>query len=198
MANLPILILAAGASTRMRGSDKLLEPVVGGAPLLAERVRTASAAGQKVLVALPAQDISPKRWQCLEGLDAQCVEVSGAAQGMSVSLVTLIKALSPDADGALILPADMPDISTTDIQQVLGAFNGRDVVRGCANEKPGHPVLFPKVWFSRLRMLSGDKGARDLLMGANPILVPLEGSRALTDLDTLEDWAAWRAEKQTD
>lgn len=181
----------------MRGRDKLLEPVIDGQPLLAERVHTASATGEKILVALPPKNVWPKRWECLKGLKAQCVEILDADQGMSTSLVMLVQALPSNAKGALILPADMPDISTADIQLVLSAFNGQDIVRGCANGKPGHPVLFPNTWFSRLGMLSGDKGARDLLKRTNPILVPLQGSRALTDLDTPEDWAAWRAEKRT-
>ncbi len=43
--SLPILILAAGASTRMRGRDKLMEPVEG-RPLIRRQAEMARAAGR--------------------------------------------------------------------------------------------------------------------------------------------------------
>jgi CTP:molybdopterin cytidylyltransferase MocA len=60
---------------------------------------------------------------------------------------------------------------------------------------PGHPVLFPARLRPALLRLKGDQGARDILRTeADQILpLPLPGSRAVTDLDTPEDWAAWRA-----
>jgi molybdenum cofactor cytidylyltransferase len=44
-------------------------------------------------------------------------------------------------------------------------------------------------------VLTGDTGAREVLKRHSDRvhLVPLKGDRALTDLDTPEDWAAWRA-----
>ncbi|HLQ19463.1 MAG TPA: NTP transferase domain-containing protein, partial [Tabrizicola sp.] len=47
-----ILVLAAGASSRMRGRDKLLQPVKG-RPILRYVTETALAAAAPVLVALP-------------------------------------------------------------------------------------------------------------------------------------------------
>ena len=47
-----ILLLAAGSSSRMRGGDKLLEPVAG-RPLLTRIAEAALATGLPVHVALP-------------------------------------------------------------------------------------------------------------------------------------------------
>ncbi|WP_412506377.1 NTP transferase domain-containing protein, partial [Roseovarius sp. SYSU LYC5161] len=52
MADLVILLPAAGASARMEGPDKLLEPV-DGMPLLRRQVLMALATGAPVLVTLP-------------------------------------------------------------------------------------------------------------------------------------------------
>jgi CTP:molybdopterin cytidylyltransferase MocA len=43
--------------------------------------------------------------------------------------------------------------------------------------------------------LSGDEGAKRILSqeASRVHLVPLADDRALVDLDTPEDWAAWRA-----
>ncbi len=195
MQNLPILILAAGASTRMGTRDKLLEPVGAGLTLLRDRIDAAAATGQDVFVTLPAQAMAPDRWAILKGSGATGVAVPEAAGGLSVSLAAGIAALPHGADGAMILPADMPDITTADMLAVLRAFDPKRLVRASAGARPGHPVLFPRDWFVRLGQLSGDKGARDLIRQADPYLIPLPDRHAVTDLDTPEDWAEWRAGK---
>ncbi|PKP79286.1 MAG: nucleotidyltransferase family protein, partial [Alphaproteobacteria bacterium HGW-Alphaproteobacteria-2] len=92
----------------------------------------------------------------------------------------------------LVLPADMPEITTEDLRAVAAAFDGAHVLRGAgADGTPGHPVLFPAAALPALAALSGERGARDLAAGAR--LVTLPGRHALTDLDTPEDWADWRA-----
>jgi CTP:molybdopterin cytidylyltransferase MocA len=42
-------------------------------------------------------------------------------------------------------------------------------------------------------VLNGDRGARIVLEGETVRVLPLPGRRAVTDLDTPEDWEAWRA-----
>ena len=176
----------------MRGRDKLLEPVAGGVALLAERLATSGQTGQRVFVTLPPRAQAEKRWQIARAAGAHCVEIAHPEQGLSSSLIAGINALPDGVDGALILPADMPDISADDLTKVLNAFDPARVTRGSVGDKPGHPVLFPTAWFARLQPLRGDMGARDLLKSAQTHLVPLPGSHALTDLDTPQDWQKWR------
>lgn len=192
-----ILVLAAGRSSRMRGRDKLTEEIAG-QPLLAERVTTAQASGAPVWVALPPREVAPARWETLAGTGAALVEVRDAASGMAASLRAGLAALPPGCPGLLILLADMPEITCADIAAVLAGFDGATILRGTSAEGvPGHPVLFPAGDFPALARLTGDAGARDLLRreGARVRLVPLPARHALTDLDTPEDWAAWRAER---
>jgi len=56
-------------------------------------------------------------------------------------------------------------------------------------------VLFGRRFFEPLGALRGDRGAREILAEAREFVVevPTGGQRALTDLDTPEAWAAWRA-----
>ncbi|MCB1354992.1 MAG: nucleotidyltransferase family protein [Maritimibacter sp.] len=189
-----ILIPAAGRSTRMRGRDKLLEPVRG-RPLLADRAGVASRAAASVVVALPPRPEAPARWDALEGLTVTRIAVASPAAGMAASLVAGIAALPASATGVMILPADMPDITADDLTVLLDAFDGLHILRGASDAgEPGHPVLFPAADFPALAALTGDRGARALL-AADPgrvKRVPLPGRHALTDLDTPEDWAAWR------
>jgi molybdenum cofactor cytidylyltransferase len=46
-----------------------------------------------------------------------------------------------------------------------------------------------------LARIEGDEGGRSVLKGQQITLVPCPDARALIDLDTPEDWAAWRAER---
>ncbi len=201
-----ILIPAAGASARMRGCDKLLEPVPGRV-LLADRVTAAaagstppaetsgSAAAPEIIVTLPPHARAPRRWAALSGSRARLVEVPEAREGLAASLRAGVAALPASCPGLMILPADMPDISAADIARLLALFDGKTILRGAsADGQPGHPVLFPARDFARLAALRGDLGGRHILKAdaARVRLVPLPGRHALTDLDTPEDWAAWR------
>ncbi|MBT9383686.1 nucleotidyltransferase family protein [Pseudooceanicola sp. CBS1P-1] len=189
--SLVVLLLAAGASSRMRGGDKLLEPVAGQPLLRLMALRALELA--PVIVTLPALD-HPRR-RALEGLPVTVVPVPEAGEGMAASIRAGVAALGP-AEAVMILPADMPELTAGDLRRVAAGFDGRQIRRGASGATPGHPVLFPAELFPELSRLSGDQGARPVLRAhaARVVPVALPGRHALTDLDTPEDWSAWRAE----
>ena len=188
-----ILILAAGAASRMRGADKLLEPV-DGVPLLTRIARAALATGLPVTVAL-APD-RPARRAALNGLAVTPVTVPDPGLGMAASLVAGLAAMPPGP--VMLLLADLPEITAEDLRAVLqaAATAPQLIHRGTAADgTPGHPVLFPPWARAEMAALQGDEGARGLLRRhADRVRpVPLPGRHATTDLDTPEDWAAFRA-----
>lgn len=177
----------------MRGGDKLLEEV-GGEPLLARLARAGLAAGLTVIVTLP--DPGHPRARALAGLDVIRVPVPDAAEGMAASLRAGLAACPEGAAGLMILPADMPEIDAGDLATLAAAFaeDPARVLRATGEDgTPGHPVVFPRRLFPALAGLRGDEGARSILKGEDVRLLALPGRHALTDLDTPEDWAAWRA-----
>lgn len=193
MSTVTILIPAAGASRRMRGADKLLQQV-GGEALLRRQVQAALATGAPVLVTLA--ELDGPRALCLAGLQGLTIlPVAGAAEGMAASL-RAGAAAAGGSEGLMILLPDMPDIGTVDLRALLDAFTEAPnrVLRAATEDGiPGHPVLIPRRLFAAMAGLKGDAGARSLLAGETPRLLPLQGERAITDLDTPEGWAAWRA-----
>lgn len=199
MGGIAILIPAAGASRRMRGSDKLLMDVRG-VPLLRRQALAALEAGDHVAVALPAHD--HPRAEALRGLPVQIVEVPDAALGMSSSLRRAVSLLPRGLDGVMILPADMPEITAADMSRLIAAFRAvphATIQRATAEDgTPGHPVLFPADCFSAFQMLDGDAGARSVLASNRNRLrrVPLPGRRALIDLDTPEAWRDWEQRQE--
>ncbi|MGR3716669.1 MAG: nucleotidyltransferase family protein, partial [Thermohalobaculum sp.] len=121
------------------------------------------------------------------------------AEGMGTSVGVGVTALRADADAVLIVLADMPEVTARDFDRLVAAFDpaeGRAIVRAVTETgRPGHPVLFGRRFFEPLRALEGDCGARSLIEDYPEFLVDvvLPGGAAATDLDTPEDWAAWRA-----
>lgn len=191
---LVIVIPAAGASSRMRGRDKLLEDVDGIA-LLTRTVARAVATGWRVVVALSKGH--PRRVMALDGMDVERVFVRDASDGMGATIRDAMARVPEETLGVMILPADMPELETADFQRLGAAFlTETDRVWRAADDSgtPGHPVIFPRRLFTPLRQLSDPEGARTILAGEDVALFPLPGRRALTDLDTPEDWASWRAQ----
>jgi molybdenum cofactor cytidylyltransferase len=192
-----ILILAAGASSRMRGLDKLMQ-LVEGVPILRRVAEAALATGAPVTVALPPNAVA--RGAALSGLAVRLIEVPDAAQGMSRSLVRGTAAISQDAgdaaDGLMVLPADMPGFSSAALTKLVDRFQEQPhmIWRGAtADGQLGHPTIFPRDLWPDLGRVTGDEGGRSVLR-AHPdrvsVLV-LPGQMAVLDLDTPEDWAAY-------
>jgi CTP:molybdopterin cytidylyltransferase MocA len=194
-----ILILAAGASSRMRGSDKLLQEVAGGLPLLRHVAEVALATGAPVTVALPTG--AEARRAALLDLPVRIIEVPDAALGMSRSLVRGVGSLGPAAgadDGVMILPADMPGFTPAALSGLIARFQdepSRILRGGTSDGHPGHPAIFPRDLWPALCAVTGDEGGRSVLHRNRDRVrvIPLPGQMALIDLDTPEDWAAWRA-----
>ena len=194
MGGIAVLIPAAGASSRMRGADKLLKQV-GGRALLRRQAEEALRAANHVTVTLP--DYDHPRAAALAGLPVQLVAVPDAHHGMSASLRRGVGMLPPGIEALIVLPADMPELTSEDILKLVRGFRAMPLPtlqQGCAEDgTPGHPVLFPADCFSAMQMLDGDEGARSVLAANRNRLrrVTLPGNRALIDLDTPEAWRDW-------
>lgn len=192
-----ILILAAGASSRMRGADKLVQPVEG-KPMLRRVAETAVATGAPVTVTLPAA--APAREAVLSGLDLDRVTVPDASLGMSRSLVRGVAAIEMGKtgamDGIMVLPADMPGFTVAALSDLIARFTADPtcIWRGADEQgHEGHPTIFPHDLWQGLAAVSGDEGGRAIIKARRDRvrLLPLPGRMATLDLDTPEDWAAY-------
>lgn len=192
--SITILIPAAGAARRMRGADKMMEQV-GGQPLIARQASAARATGARVLVTLPPGNAT--RAAALVGLGVETILVPDHAEGLAASLRAGVAALAPGTNALIVFLADLPQITTADLNALISthrAMPNRIIQAATPDWAPGHPVLLPSWIFPALMELTGDAGARAILArhGESVVLVPLSDARAVTDLDTPEDWLAWR------
>src|SRR5690606_35839015 len=158
------VLLAAGRSSRMGAGNKLLADF-SGVPLVrrtAGRVANSRVAGTVVVTGHQANEIS----RLVSNLDVKLVENPDFASGLASSLKVGIHALPADAAGALIVLADMPGVTTADLDRLIEAFTatgGRAVVRATHNGKRGNPVLLPRALFAEIESLEGDTGARQVV-----------------------------------
>ena len=179
----------------MGGRDKLAEPV-DGVPLLRKQAEMALGLDLPVTVAL-----APGRAQeeLLDGLDLDVYSAACSLEGMSGTLRSAMAHLA-DARAVLVLLADLPELELSDLQAVLKARDAARkalIWRGVTEDgRAGHPILFDRALFPQFAQLKGDGGGHEIVEAAGDRvhLVPLPGMRARRDLDTPEDWAAWRAE----
>lgn len=192
-----ILVLAAGASSRMRGRDKLLQTLKG-KPLLRRVADAALATRSPIHVALPAG--SQSRKAILAGLPLHIVEVPDAALGMSRALCRGIAAISAEdlgpEDGVMILPGDMPGFTGKALADLIARFRDEpDLIfrGGTVDGRAGHPAIFPRELWDELLAVTGDEGGRSVLQKhqGRVRVIPLPGQMAVLDLDTPEDWAAY-------
>lgn len=195
----PVLLLAAGRARRMRGRDKLLQRV-DGAAILRSRAEAALATDQQVIVVLPpqAQEHAQERRAVLEGLAVRIVIAEHAGTGMAASLVAGVAALPSEVHGVMVLLGDLPELRAEDLGAVMTAARSAPnaIWRGASEQGiAGHPVFFPARIVPELGKLSGDAGAKEVIRAhsGDLRLCTLPGHRAITDLDTPEEWAAWRA-----
>jgi CTP:molybdopterin cytidylyltransferase MocA len=109
------------------------------------------------------------------------------SRGMSASLAAGLGALSgTDADCAVIGLVDTPDVGAEVVERVLAATGTSRAALGRAayGGVPGHPVVLGRDhWAATLGMASGDRGARDYLSAAPPLLVECEDLASGRDVD---------------
>lgn len=194
MSTMPFIsaiILAAGASQRM-GRPKQLLPVEG-RPLIRRTIETVQAAPvQETIVVLghAAHDILP----LLQDISLTVVLNGAWATGLASSLQTGLLALSPRAEGALFVPADLPALTPATIAALVERFGqtGKPIVAPVCQGKRGNPVLFARSLFAELEAVRGDQGGREVIQ-AHPELVEVvevDDAGTLIDLDRPEDYDA--------
>lgn len=125
------------------------------------------------------------------GLGAVLVEngPQWRSEGMGHSIARGV-ALSLDANGWLILPGDLPAVSSGSLLAVAQALQERGgVVRPQIQGQWGHPVGFSAAWKNQLLELTGDNGAQRVVRAAQAQgqlhALTLDDWGALADTDTL-------------
>jgi molybdenum cofactor cytidylyltransferase len=182
------LVLAAGRSSRMAPRNKLLEPV-GGEKMVRRVATTAIASGAEPVIVVTGHEAAAVAG-ALRGLDVSIVANPDYADGLSTSLRAGLRALPAGIDGALILLGDMPEIEASLLTALMAAFTGASAI--CVpmrHGRRGNPVLWGRSYFAEMMRLTGDIGAKPLMVRHETQLIEVEVATdsIFEDVDTSED-----------
>ena len=124
------------------------------------------------------------------GLPYHVVEAAQTAHipqaGMGDSIAIGVKATEAQANGWLILPADLPLVQPDTLLAVAAALQQHAVVVPLYRGQKGHPVGFSKACAQALMALKGDRGASSVVQAHQPLMLPTEDQGCVHDVDTLE------------
>ena len=189
MNSIAVLVLAAGKSSRMKDIKQLLK--INNKTLL----ETALENGKK---------INPNNVFCVLGAHAEKIKKETSTKnityifnnnfekGLSSSIVCGVNYIAKEHSNLtsiLILLADQPKIDFQFLNELVSIYqkNTTKIVASSYGDKKGVPAIFPKIYFEKLKLLKGDKGAKEFL-NSNNIDVASINSLKLIDIDTNEDY----------
>jgi molybdenum cofactor cytidylyltransferase len=181
-----LILLAAGGSKRFGPLDKLEQEYLGH-PLAYHVVTALEGVPFKRRIAVvsgTSLDFAAR------GFDV--VENPHRSEGLSSSVtlgIEAARACGPEA--VLIALADMPRVTATHVYRLLDYADGADTILASSDgERPRPPALFGRNHFDWLVKLTGDKGAREMILKAHHVIA---AAHELMDIDTPEDLERLRA-----
>ena len=191
--NIGVVILAAGASSRMGKPKQLLE--YDEKNLLQNTIDAAKgSAANSVIVVLGANaDLISKE------IDATTIHIEnkdweeGMASSIRTGLDALLK-LTPATDAVIFLVCDQPHISPGVINELISSQRntGKPIVTCNYGETIGPPALFHKSLFHQLMQIKGDTGARKIIQQHSDDVATVLFTKGKIDIDTNEDYQALR------
>jgi molybdenum cofactor cytidylyltransferase len=178
------LVLAAGASVRL-GEAKQLLPYRGRTLLDATLDVARSCGFDQLLVTLGGSSAAIRAQVDLSGVEV--IENREFSSGCGSSISAAVEAVSPRADGLVLLLGDQPGIRAADVRRVAAVGGPLAVCRYA--DGLGHPFWFRREVFPSLATLHGDKAVWKLLHSGRFAVteVPADGPVPI-DVDTREDY----------
>jgi len=182
------IVLAAGKGERLGAIKPLVS--IDGEPALSRVIRTIRKAGVKTIIVVLGHAAETIQAQ-VDLTGCRVVTNPGYETGMAGSLNRGIEAVSPAADGILILHADMPTVSKETIHAVVTQGEaGAQIAAPSYRGQRGFPVFLHRSCFRELvPTLTGDVGARRYIRAHldELVLVEVDDPGAIRDIDRPED-----------
>lgn len=189
------IVLAAGRSTRMGRSNKLLLPDQAGRAMIARTVEAALASRARPVIVVTGHQAEDIR-QALAGRPVRFVHGDEYALGLAASLKAGLAAVPEECAAAMICLGDMPLVPAAMLDRLIAAYDrdaGRLIVEPRHRGQPGNPMIWDRQFFPAILRLSGDRGARALLtdtaVARHVAPVEADTDAVLRDFDTPETLA---------
>jgi molybdenum cofactor cytidylyltransferase len=190
-----ILIMAAGASRRFGGCKLLTQ--WRGAPLITYALNTAINLSQQPQLQIPSINLVAGAYhdQIRDFLQQQyspnhnLINNPNWSQGLGHSIAHGVSQLPPE-NSVLIMLADQPLVAAEDIQRIihLASENPGKIICAEFESTIGVPAFFPAEFKKYLQKLTGDRGAKVVLIEHGSSLIKLPLNEASFDVDLPEDF----------
>ncbi|MBD0270119.1 MAG: nucleotidyltransferase family protein [Cyanobacteria bacterium Co-bin8] len=189
MSRVGILILAAGASTRLGQPKQLLN--FQGRPLIRHIAEVAASTGHQpagVVLGAHAAAIQPH----LAPLAVHIINNPDWQSGMASSLCYGLRQILCqflDLDAVILMVCDQPLVTPALLHQlILGHQTSHcPIVASAYSGTLGVPALFHQTFFSKLLTLAGDAGARSIIEQHRALCLGIPFTGGAMDLDTPQD-----------
>ncbi len=190
MIPIPVVVLAAGGSSRL-GTPKQLLPFRG-QPLLAHAVRVAASDVRPVFVVLGSG--ADELRSIAEAFGGRVVVNAEWQAGMGSSVRAGLAAVEenhPNAAAVLFAVCDQPHVTADLFVKMIAALRAGNEMVACAySGTVGVPVLFGRRYFADLRDLPPHAGAKRLLARHAAAVFAVPFPAGALDIDTPADIAA--------
>ncbi|RBL88820.1 nucleotidyltransferase family protein [Chitinophaga flava] len=189
MLHTGIIILAAGASQRL-GTPK--QQVIYQQQSLLQRITDTAlsidAAPVVVVLGAYADNIRPD----IDGSGADIIVNTNWYTGMGSTIQTGLSHLLrvyDNASDALLLLCDQPFITSHLLRDLISTHQQQhDNITACAyGNTTGTPVLFHKKYFPQLMALSGQEGAKKIILQHPDEVTTIPFPNGIIDIDTPDD-----------
>ena len=187
MKNIAVIVLAAGKSSRMQTPKQLVK--IGNNFFLEFVLSKAKAINKNhVYCVLGANDARIRRE--ISSSNVHFVYNAAFNEGLSSSIVSGVSEIEmhPDYKAVLILLGDQPAIDKEYLDAMIALFSedNSKIIASNYKEKLGVPAIFPKSYFSKLKNISGDFGAKEMLHTSKDVIA-LNRPTNFIDIDTEKD-----------
>lgn len=188
MSKIAIVILAAGKSLRMGFAKQIIR--INNEPLLKitlDKIESISEETYCVLGAnkdLILEEIHFNNTVVIDNLNYE----KGLSSSISIC-IEFFEKKNLNYDGVLFVLGDQPAIETEYFLSIIKTFNEHKtkIIATNYDGKAGVPALFPKSFFKELKIIKGDKGAREILKNKPKSIIFESFKTNLVDIDTNKD-----------
>ena len=190
-----LIVLAAGASTRMGTPKQLL--LHRGRTFLRRAAETALASACHPIVVVLGAHAEQVQVE-LERLPVLIVENRRWEEGMSSSIRVGLETLVAECegvDGVVIMLCDQPFVTVEVINELVETYHktGKLIVASAYGEACGVPVLFSNELFVEIAALEGRQGAKQIIANHPLDVATVCFPEGAVDVDTPQDYERLRA-----
>ena len=189
-ASIGIVILAAGQGRRS-GANKLMVENKSGEPLFMRAVKAAIASNARpVFVITGYRHEEMEEW--LDKYDVNVLYNPSYTSGIKTSISLGLKSVPSSCDGAILLPADMPNIKAADLNKLINKFDTKQDKQICLLSNYGiksNPILWSKSLYDHADIVPENSQMRTIFVGHSDYIktVEIKDKKKLLDVNYPSD-----------